>query len=227
MNDKSGKYAYIVFQNLADGMTNGYINLLEILAKRDKDEYNDFQVQRLAGLLLTELLHQHRQKISKSRSIFPRKNVRHANRDAQSGAIMTYLTQKNGQVSLKEAAEYFGYQANYFSRLCRELFATDFAHLRRNIRINLAEDQPLLTNKKLEEIADELGYQDLPSFSKAFAESNGLSPGKYRKKYGIKTSRWLSQRLVCCLSYFSSISSNATSYLRISPAPMKTMQSPL
>ncbi len=77
---------------------------------------------------------------------------------------MTYLTQKNGQVSLKEAAEYFGYQANYFSRLCRKLFATDFVHLRRNIRINLAEDQLLLTNKKLEEIADELGYQDLSSF---------------------------------------------------------------
>lgn len=227
MNDKSSKYAYIVFQNLADGMTNGYINLLHILAKRDKDEYDDFQVQRLAGLLLTELLHQHRQKISKSRSNFPRKNVRHANRDAQSGAIMTYLTQKNGQVSLKEAAEYFGYQTNYFSRLCRKLFATDFVHLRRNIRINLAEDQLLLTNKKLEEIADELGYQDLSSFSKAFAESTGFSPGKYRKKYGIKTSRWPSQRLVCCLSYFPSISSNATSYLGISPAPMKTMQSPL
>ncbi|WP_270237806.1 helix-turn-helix domain-containing protein [Lactobacillus delbrueckii] len=61
--------------------------------------------------------------------------------------------------------------------------------MRRNIRINLAEDQPLLTNKKLEEIADELGYQDLSSFSKAFAESTGFSPGKYRKKYGIKTSR--------------------------------------
>ncbi|GHN18504.1 transcriptional regulator [Lactobacillus delbrueckii] len=183
MNDKSGKYAYIVFQNLTDGMTKGYINLLEILAKRDKDEYNDFQVQRLAGLLLTELLHQHWQKISKSRSNFPRKNVRHANRDTQSGAIMTYLTQKNGQVSLKEAAEYFGYEANYFSRLCRKLFATDFVHLRRNIRINLAEDQLLLTNKKLEEIADELGYQDLSSFSKAFAESTGLSPGKYWKKY--------------------------------------------
>ena len=153
--------------------------------------------------------------------------MRHANRDAQSGAIMTYLTQKNGQVSLKEAAEYFCYQANYFSRLYRKLFATDFVHLRRNIRINLAEDQLLLTNKKLEEIADELGYQDLSSFSKAFAESTGHSPGKYRKKYGIKTSRWPSQRLVCCLSYFSSISSNATSYLGISPAPMKTMQSPL
>lgn len=202
MNDKSGKYAYIVFQNLANGMTKGYINLLEILAKRDKDEYNDFQVQRLAGLLLTELLHQHWQKISKSRSNFPRKNVRHANRDTQSGAIMTYLTQKNGQVSLKEAAEYFGYQANYFSRLCRKLFSTDFVHLRRNIRINLAEDQLLLTNKKLEEIADELGYQDLSSFSKAFAESTGLSPGKYRKKYGIKTSRWLGQRLVCCYLTF-------------------------
>lgn len=123
---------------------------------------------------MTELLHQHRQKISKSRSNFPRKNVRHANRDAQSGAIMTYLTQKNGQVSLKEAAEYFCYRANYFSRLYRKLFATDFVHLRRNIRINLAEDQLLLTNKKLEEIADELGYQDLSSFSKAFAESTGF-----------------------------------------------------
>lgn len=102
---------------------------------------------------------------------------------------MTYLTQKNGQVSLKEAAEYFCYQANYFSRLYRKLFATDFVHLRRNIRINLAEDQLLLTNKKLEEIADELGYQDLSSFSKAFAESTGHSPGKYRKKYSTKTSR--------------------------------------
>ncbi|WP_201330525.1 helix-turn-helix domain-containing protein, partial [Lactobacillus nasalidis] len=116
---------------------------------------------------------------------FPRKNVRHANRDAQSGAIMTYLAAKSGRVSLKEAAAYFGYQANYFSRLCRKLFAMDFVHLRRNIRINLAREQLRLTNKTLEEIASELGYQDLSSFSKAFSEASGLTPGRFRKKYGL------------------------------------------
>lgn len=188
MNDNSGKYAFIIFRNLDDGLCNSYFDSLEILAKRDGDEYDAFQTGRLFGLLLTELLHKHRQKIAKSSSVFPRANVRHANRDAQSGAIMHYLASKSGQVSLNEAAQHFGYQKNYFSRLCHKLFGMDFIHLRINIRMNIADEQLRLTNKSIEEISQELGYQDSSAFSKTFAECKGMTPGKFRKTYGFKVS---------------------------------------
>ena len=43
-------------------------------------------------------------------------------RDSQSGAIMTYLAVHNGNVTLQQMADHFGYQKNYLSRLCKKLF---------------------------------------------------------------------------------------------------------
>ncbi|WP_302188035.1 helix-turn-helix transcriptional regulator [uncultured Lactobacillus sp.] len=103
--------------------------------------------------------------------------------------IVIYYVFFYGQASLREAAAYFGYQPNYFSRLCRKLFGHDFVHLRIRIRMNIAENELRLTNKRLEEISSELGYQDVANFSKTFSQLKGITPGAFRKKYGIKKAR--------------------------------------
>ena len=55
--------------------------------------------------------------------------------------------------------------------------------------MNIAENELRLTNKRLEEISSELGYQDVANFSKAFSQLKGITPGAFRKKYGIKKAR--------------------------------------
>ncbi len=190
MNDQEDKSYYIVFHLLSDLVCHNYLNLLDLLSQAGRgDAYDDFQSQRLFGLLCTELLHHYQVKINAAASTFPVKQIRHAGPDTQAGAILTYLTGKNGQASLREAAAYFGYQPNYFSRLCRKLFGHDFVHLRIRIRMNIAENELRLTNKRLEEISSELGYQDVANFSKAFSQLKGITPGAFRKKYGIKKAR--------------------------------------
>lgn len=185
MNDKKADISYICFRNLKAGLCKSYVNILRILSKEKRDSYNNFQAQRVAGLLFTELLHNHRDKISKADSDFPSTRVKYASKDTQSGSIMAYIISKNGNVSLAEVANHFGYQKNYLSRLCRKLFELDFIHLRINIRMNLANNQLKLTTKSIEEIAAELGYKEVSTFSKQFSQYYKLSPIEFRKKYAV------------------------------------------
>lgn len=157
------------------------MNLLEIFSTSDQDTYIDFQAQKVTGLMFTELLRDHRNKISKNQSDFPSAEVKYASKYTQSGAIMTYITSKNGNVTLDQVAKHFGYQKNYLSRLFHKLFNKDFIHFRLIIRMNIACEQLKLTTKSIEEISAELGYKDVSTFTKQFIESNGIKPSLYRK----------------------------------------------
>lgn len=186
MNDNKITHSYIIFGKLSINICHNYLNNLKILCKQPNDSYFNFQAQRITGLLLTELLHNHRKKISKSNSYFPSKNIKYATKDSQSGAIMNYIASKSGNASLEEVANYFSYQKNYFSRLCKKLFNMSFVHLRMNIRINLATDQLKLTNKSIDEISAELGYKDSTSLIQNFVKIKHITPSAYRNKYGIQ-----------------------------------------
>lgn len=185
MNDESGNLTYVVFRNLNRKICFNYMNLLQIFAAKKADDYIEFQAQRVAGLLFTELLRDHRAKISKSDSAFPSSQVKYASKDTQSGTIMRYITQKNGNVTLSQVAQHFGYQPNYLSRLCHKLFDLDFIHLRLNIRMTIAVEQLKLTTKGIEEISSELGYKDVSSFTKQFTDYHHITPSAYRKKYAV------------------------------------------
>lgn len=184
MNDKSTEVNYVVFRNLNLKICHNYLNNLQIIAEQPKqDPYFNFQAQRITGLLFTELLHFHRQKIAKSISSFPSSNVKYASRDSQSGAIMTYISENNGKVTLKQMAKHFGYQPNYLSRLCKTLFGLDFIHLRLNIRMNLACEHLRLSNMSISEISDELGYKEATTFIQNFIKAKHMTPAAYRQYY--------------------------------------------
>lgn len=185
MNDTAKKLKYVVLTNLNDNITHNYMNLLEIFTSKAFDPYIDFQAQRVTGLLLTELLRNHRDKISKIQSDFPSVTVKHASKYTQSGAIMDYIISKNGNVTLDQVANHFGYQKNYLSRLFHKLFNKDFIHFRLGIRMNIACEQLKLTTKSIEEISLELGYKDVSTFTKQFIENKGIKPSLYRKENAV------------------------------------------
>lgn len=184
MNIKNQEVDYIVFRNLDLKICHNYLdNLQTITQQKDQDQYFEFQTQAITGLLFTELLHKHRQKIAKSVSRFPSTDVKYASRDSQSGAIMTYLAMNNGNVTLQQMADHFGYQKNYLSRLCKKLFDLDFVHLRLNIRMNLASERLRLTNMSVNEISDELGYKESSTFIQNFIKAKKMTPAKYRNQF--------------------------------------------
>lgn len=185
MNDESNGLTYMIFQNLSIGFCHSYLDLLKKFALEadTNDEFVMFQAEKIAGLLFTELLRNHGAKISRSQSNFPSSKVKYANKYTQSGEILSYISDHGGNITLSEVATHFGYQKNYFSNLCKDLFGMNFLNLRLHIRMEIARNQLLLTKKNVEEISVELGYKDLSTFSKRFIDTYGISPSLYRENF--------------------------------------------
>lgn len=184
MNDvASAQNQYVVFRHLERGLVHGYLTLISQLESQAVDQFLEFQQMSLLGLLFTELLREHRQKVSKTDSSFPQQNIRYAGPDAQSGAIFTYLTQHINDVTLVSAATYFGYQPNYFSRLCQQLFQQSFSALKTTLRMEMASRMLSLSTKPINEISDELGYKNLTSFYSHFRQERGQTPREFREVY--------------------------------------------
>ncbi|MGT2907556.1 helix-turn-helix domain-containing protein [Streptococcus dentiloxodontae] len=186
MNEENASQAYIFFTELDAKLCHAYLDALaclEDLSEKAKEtDYVAFQSQKVAGLLFTELLRDHEHKVSKSASQFPSAQVKYASKETQSGMIMKYVTENIQSVSLKEAAAYFAYQPNYFSRLCQNLFGLSFKELKTHIKLELAKEQLQLTTKSLEEISQELGYKAVSNFHRNFKSYTGLTPKAYRQE---------------------------------------------
>ncbi|WP_158682929.1 AraC family transcriptional regulator [Lactobacillus sp. CBA3605] len=181
MNDASTASQYVVFHHLKNRLSHTYCNLLAQMDQQDADRYLNFERNQVFSLLLTELLRQHRETVSLVDSQFPVQAIRHAGRETQSGAIFTYLSRQIATVTLTKAAAHFGYQPNYFSRLCRTLFDDSFSAVKTRIRMEMAGRMLSLTTKGITEISFELGYKNVTSFYQAFSQAQGMTPTQFRQ----------------------------------------------
>ncbi len=79
-------------------------------------------------------------------------------------------------------ADDFGYNANYLSRLFKQINGSSFTDYLGRKRIEYAKR--LLTDRKktIKEIAEESGYSSSGMFIKAFEKVEGYTPGEYRKR---------------------------------------------
>jgi len=187
MNAGEHDSRFIVYRHLTDQIKHRYLKLLAELERQDlNDVFVDYQREMIVGLLLTELLRNHQATISITDSHFPGNNIRHVSADTQSGIIFTYLVAHSQNATLKTTAAYFGYDQNYFSRLCRKLFNKSFTAQLTVIRIELAKRMLALSNKRIEEIASELGYKNNSSFFAVFKRTVSMTPNDYREQHGYR-----------------------------------------
>ncbi|MFC6180567.1 helix-turn-helix domain-containing protein [Lactiplantibacillus daowaiensis] len=178
---------YIVYRHLNDQIKHRYFDLLAEIERQDlTDVFLSYQREMTAGLLLTELLRNHEQTISISDSDFPGTDIHHASADTQSGLIFNYLVRHSQDATLRGTAAHFGYDKNYFSRLCRKLFDKSFTGQLAFIRIELAKRMLALSNKTIEEIAFELGYKNMSSFFAVFKRALNMTPNEYRASHGYR-----------------------------------------
>ena len=85
------------------------------------------------------------------------------------------------RISNQDLAEQAGYGLEHFRKLFRDITGCSPQDYMIKSRIEKAQRMILNGEHKIEKIAFDLGYQDLPSFSRQFKKITGSSPSSYKR----------------------------------------------
>lgn len=87
------------------------------------------------------------------------------------------------RLTLTSLAEHFQYSLSYLSRLFKQCFHVTFMDYYTSVRVNYSLDDLISTNKTIEEIALEHGFDDPRSYVRAFRSVyHDVYPSEYRRK---------------------------------------------
>jgi len=87
-------------------------------------------------------------------------------------------------ISLSMAAEHFGYNSSYFSRLFKENIGTNFFDYVSKVRIEKSKIMLSTTSNGIQKIAGLVGYNNRSSFIRSFSKHTSITPSEYRQKLG-------------------------------------------
>ena len=87
----------------------------------------------------------------------------------------------NPMMSRTYVAEQMGISVSYLSHVLKECSGATILDLIHERRIAVAKDLLINSNLVLQEIAERVGYTNTWTFARAFKNSEGVSPGKYRE----------------------------------------------
>lgn len=87
------------------------------------------------------------------------------------------------KLSLKYLSEHFNYTDAYLSRLFKISLGQNFIDYYDSLRINYSLDDLISSNKSIEEIAIDHGFENSRSYVRAFTKIFNIYPGEYRKMY--------------------------------------------
>lgn len=98
--------------------------------------------------------------------------------------ITTYLNQNYDKaLTLDLVSEQFCLSKYYLSRMFKKHTGFNFSEYIQSIRIREARHQLLETNKKVSEIAKQVGFTSIAHFNKVFKKHTNTSPSKYRRQF--------------------------------------------
>lgn len=182
LSSEHPEQAHIVFRRMNHAIVRGYCNQLAQLAQlTPQDMYLRHEQSALASLLLTELSPAGLYGMMIIESAFPDTDLRQMPRARKMSTILNYITANLDTVTLHDAAEHFGYEVNYFSRLCNNLFDKPFSEEVRFLRMNQAKKLLRLTNQSIASVAFDVGYKNPANFSGLFKEFTGMTPRRFRQ----------------------------------------------
>lgn len=97
-----------------------------------------------------------------------------------------YAAQHCGEIdfSLQQAADYVGLSRNHFSKVFHDGTGIKFWDYVTQMRIRNARRLLAETDLPIAVIAEKAGYETEAHFNRRFKQLEGITPGKYRKKYG-------------------------------------------
>ena len=88
-------------------------------------------------------------------------------------------------ISLRNLGEKYYMNSSYLGQVFRKKYNISFKDYLTNIRINEAAKQLIMTDKKINQISEEVGYMDCDYFIRKFIEIKGCTPSKYRKNNNV------------------------------------------
>ena len=84
-------------------------------------------------------------------------------------------------ISLKDLGDRYHINSSYLGQVFKKNYGMSFKNYLTNYRIKEASRQIINTDKKINRIAEDVGYKDSDYFIRKFIEIMGCTPSKYRK----------------------------------------------
>ena len=84
-------------------------------------------------------------------------------------------------ISLRYLGDKYHINSSYLGQVFRKKYGMSFKNYLTNYRIKEAAKQVIGTDKKINQIAEDVGYKDCDYFIHKFIEIKGCTPSKYRK----------------------------------------------
>lgn len=88
-------------------------------------------------------------------------------------------------LTLRELSKKYFVNSSYLGQIFRKKYGQSFKDYLGNYRIGEAAQQLLKTDKKISQIAEDVGYHDTDYFISRFIEQKGCTPARYRKNAGV------------------------------------------
>ena len=98
----------------------------------------------------------------------------------------------NPKFSILDLTNLLGTNRTYVSVYLNEVLGKSFFDFVNEYRLAVAEKLVSETNDNFGEIAAKSGFNSLCTFRRAFLKKNGITPGKYRERYGKKN--WVNRK---------------------------------
>ena len=87
-------------------------------------------------------------------------------------------------LTLRDLGKKYFINSSYLGQIFRKKYGQSFKDYLSNYRINEAAKQLLATDKRINQIAEDVGYRDGDYFIRKFIEQKGCTPSRYRKNRG-------------------------------------------
>lgn len=88
----------------------------------------------------------------------------------------------NRELTLKEVADTINLTPSYFTTLLKRYTGQSYSEYITHIRIEKAKQLLEMSDGKVYEIGEQVGYQNVYYFNRVFKKMTGLSPGEYKKE---------------------------------------------
>ena len=101
-------------------------------------------------------------------------------------AVLGYIQEHNGTITLSDIARHFGFSESRCSRLIQKTTGMSFNEWKRLLRVRRAENMLQNTNMTINDISLALGYENTETFIRLFRKVLHITPGKYREEMARK-----------------------------------------
>lgn len=170
--------------HICGGKSHIVLRSSEIAGRYFESLYEGAEEQRLAYLrarlpeLFLRMKQAHTDRSYFDRSLVPRSRVELVK------AVSEYISRNlNGKISVKDLTYEFGTSDTALQKAFRSVYGLPVISFIRVQKMQSAARMLICTDKTIEEIASEFGYENESKFSSAFKRIMGDPPGGYRRKH--------------------------------------------